>query len=83
MFVPAGKELAEQVRCVGFKGQVADLVDDDQRVAARFDHFAGKITALVGLGQSGDPVCGAQEAVSAVSGGDAEGSGEVGFTDAW
>ena len=34
-FVAGGDELEEQVRGVGFEGQVADLVDDDQPVAAQ------------------------------------------------
>jgi hypothetical protein len=33
-FVAAGDELEEQVRRFGFERDVADLVDDDQRVAA-------------------------------------------------
>ena len=32
--VAGGDELEEQVRCLGFEGDVADLVDDEQRVAA-------------------------------------------------
>ena len=34
VFVPAGDELEEEVRGVLFEGDVADLVDDDQPVAA-------------------------------------------------
>ena len=33
-FVAAGDELEEQVRGFGFEGDVADLVDDQQRVTA-------------------------------------------------
>jgi len=31
MFVSAGDELGEQVRCFRFEGDVADFVDDQQR----------------------------------------------------
>ena len=38
-FVAGGDELEEQVRGFGFEGDVADLVDDEQRVAAETDQF--------------------------------------------
>ena len=39
VFVAGGDELEEQVRGVLFEGQVADLVDDDQPVAAQPGQF--------------------------------------------
>src|SRR5664279_6540094 len=39
-FIPAGHELEEQVRGFGFEGDVADLIDDEERVAAEADKFA-------------------------------------------
>ena len=48
MFVAAGHELEEQVRGVLLEGQVADLVDDDERSQSlnqdkrrRFDSYPG------------------------------------------
>ena len=48
-FVAGGDELEEQVRGFGFEGQVADLVDDQQRVTAQAFDFLGTIRRLVHL----------------------------------
>ena len=39
-FVTRTDELEEQVGRFGFEGDVADFVDDEQRVAAEADEFA-------------------------------------------
>jgi hypothetical protein len=59
--VAAGDELEEQVRGVLFEGQVADLIGDDQPVAALFGELGGKPTALVGVLETSDPVGGGGE----------------------
>src|SRR5215207_9061094 len=61
VFVAAGDELEEQVRGVLFEGQVADLIDDDQPVAAQFGELGGKPAALVGVLETGEPVGGGGE----------------------
>ena len=90
MFVAAGDELEEQVRGVLFEGEVADLVDDDQAVAAQSGEFGGELPGAVGVGESGDPVGsgGEQDAVAVVSGFDGssrkrvdEGSKTAGFEE--
>ena len=48
-FVAGGDELEEQVGGFGFEGDVADLVDDEQRVAAQAD------AARLGAGRRGGP----------------------------
>ena len=42
MFVAAADGLEEQVRSVLFEGEVADLVDDDEPVAAQPGYSAGR-----------------------------------------
>ena len=56
MFVAAGHELEEEVRCVLLEGQVADFVDDDQPVAAQPGELVGEPAGAVGVGEPGDPV---------------------------
>ena len=60
-FVAGGDELEEQVRGFGFEGDVADLVDDEQRVAAEPDEFGLQAAGVVGVGEAGDPVGGGGE----------------------
>ena len=60
-FVAAGDELEEQVGCFGFEGDVADLVDDEQRVAAEPGQFGLQSAAVVGVGESVDPLAGGGE----------------------
>jgi hypothetical protein len=38
------------------EGQVADLVDDDQPVAAQAGELGGELAGAVGVGESGDPL---------------------------
>ena len=55
-FVAGGHQLEEQVGGFGFEGDVADLVDDEQRVAAQPDQFVLEPAGVVGLGEPGDPL---------------------------
>ena len=70
VLVAGRDELEEQVRGVLLERQVADLVDDDQPVAAQLGEFAWQPTVPVGVGQAGDPVSrgGEQDAVAGVRG---------------
>lgn len=56
VFVAGGHELEEQVGGVLLEGQVADLVDDDQPVAAQPGEFLREPALPVGVGEAGDPV---------------------------
>ena len=47
--------MEEQVGGLGFELDVADFVDDDQRVAPESDEFLLEPAGVVGFGQSGDP----------------------------
>jgi hypothetical protein len=49
VFIAGRDELEEQVRGVLFERQVADLVDDDQPVAAQPDQLGVEAAALVGV----------------------------------
>ena len=60
-FVAGGDELEEQVRGFGFEGDVADLVDDQQRVAAEADELVLQPAGVVGVGEAGDPFGGGGE----------------------
>ena len=60
-FVAGGHELEEQVRGLGFEGDVADLVDDQQRDPAELDQFVLEPAGVVGLGEAGDPLGGGGE----------------------
>src|SRR5215472_18356129 len=59
--VAGGHQLEEQVGGLGLERDVADLVDDQQRVAAEPDQFGLQSSAVVGLGQDADPVGGGGE----------------------
>ena len=84
VFVAGADELEEQVRSVLFEGQVADLVDDDESVAAQLGQFGGEPSGAVGVGQAGDPVGGGgeQDPVSVAAGGHAEGDRQMGLSGA-
>ena len=60
-FVAGGDELEEQVRGFGLERDVADLVDDQQRVAAEADEFGLQPAGVVGVGEPGDPFGGGGE----------------------
>ena len=78
MFVAAGHELEEEVRCVLLEGQVADFVDDDQPVAAQPGELVGEPAGAVGVGEPGDPVRRGREQhpVPVVRGRDAQAGGQ-------
>ena len=62
-------------------GQVADLVDDDQPVAAQPGELGGELAGPVGVGEPGDPVGrgGEQDPVAVAGRGDPECGGQVGL----
>jgi hypothetical protein len=72
VLVAGADELEEQVRGVLLEGQVADLVDDDQRVATQPGQLGGEFVGAVRVGESGDPVGGGgeQDPVTVMGGGD-------------
>ena len=84
-FVAGGDELEEQVRGFGFEGDVADLVDDEQRVAAEADELGLQPAGVVGAsarrathsdgGREQDPVPG-------LAGADPQPDREVGLAGA-
>jgi len=49
--VAAGDELEEQVCGFGLEGNVADFVDDEERVAAEPDKFLLEASGVVDLGE--------------------------------
>ena len=53
----AGRDqLEEQVGRLGFEGDVADLVDDDERVATEPGELVVEASGVVGLGEAVDPL---------------------------
>ena len=60
-FVAAGDQLEEQVGRFGLEWDVADLVDDQQWVAAQPGQFGLQSAGVVGLGEAGDPLGGGGE----------------------
>jgi len=54
--VARGDQLEEQIRCFGFERDVADLVDDEQRVAAEADELGLQAAGVVGGGEAGRPI---------------------------
>ena len=83
-FVAGGDELEEQVGGFGFEGDVADFVDDDQRVAAEAAELVVEPAGAVGEGEAVDPFGGGGEhdAVAGVAGADGQADGEVGLAGA-
>ena len=59
--VAGGDELEEQVGGLGLEGDVADLVDDEQRVAAEPGELGLQPAGVVGVGEPGDPLGGGGE----------------------
>jgi hypothetical protein len=82
--VAAGDELEEQVGGLGLERDAADLVDDDERVAAQPGELGGELPGGVGVGEAGDPVRGGGErdAVTGLAGADRQAGGEVGLAGA-
>ena len=65
--------------------QVADLVDDDQPVAAQPGQFGGQPGVAVGVGQAGDPVGGGgkQHPVPVPGRGHAQRGGQMRLAGSW
>ena len=84
-FVAGGDELEEQVRRFGFERDVADFVDDEQRVAAEFGELVLQTGGVVGVEEPRDPLGGGREEdpVSGLAGAHREPCREVGFAGAW
>src|SRR6266540_6225568 len=83
-FVAGRHELEEQVGGLGLKRDVADLVDHQQRVAAKADQLWLQPSLGVGVGQAGDPLGGGgeQHPVAGLAGPDAQADGQVGLAGA-
>ena len=83
-FVAGADELEEQVGGLGLEGDVADLVDDQQRDAAEPDELVLEAAGVVGVGEPGDPLGGGGECdpVPGLAGADAQPGGQVGFPGA-
>ena len=76
--------MEEQVGGFGFEGDVADFVDDDERVAAQSAELVVQPAVAVGEGEAVDPFGGGGEhdAVAVVAGADRQADGEVGLAGA-
>ena len=81
-FVAGGDELEEQVRRFCFERDVADLVDDEQRVTAEPGELGLQGAGVVGVGEAGDPLgCGReQDAVAGLAGAGSRGRWRGGFS---
>jgi hypothetical protein len=79
-FVAGGDELEEQVGGLGLERDVADFVDDQQRVASQPDQLALQPAGVVRLGEAGDPFGGGgeQDPVSGLAGAGSQADGQVG-----
>ncbi len=84
MLVAGRDELEEQVRGVRIEREVADLVDDQEPVAAESFEFLLESSRVVCGLEPCDPAGGGveQDRVAGVAGFDAEPDREVGFADA-
>src|SRR6266508_701446 len=84
-FVAGRHELEEQVGGLGLKRDVADLVDHQQRVAAKADQLWLQPSLGVGVGQAGDPLGrgGEQHPMAGLAGPDAQPDGQVGLAGPW
>ena len=76
--------MEEQVGGFGFEGDVADFVDDQQRVTPEPDEFLLQLAGVVGVGEVGDPVGGGgeQDSVSGLAGPDGQPDRQVSFAGA-
>jgi hypothetical protein len=76
--------LEEQVRGLGFEGDVADLVDDEEWVAAEAAELVVETAGVVGGCEPVDPFgCGRErDAVAGLAGSDREADREVGLAGA-
>jgi hypothetical protein len=83
-FVAGGDELEEQVGGLVLERDVADLVDDQQWVAAQPPQFVLQAAGGVVVGEAVDPLgCGGeQDPVSGLAGADRDSGGQVGLAGA-
>jgi len=56
VFVSAGNQSEEQVRCLCPEGDVADLTNNDQGVSEEFREIFGQSLGLVGGGEASEPL---------------------------
>ena len=82
--VAGGHQLEEQVGSLGLERDVADLVDDQERVTAQPDEFLLQPAAVVSFGQPGHPFrsSGEQHPVAGLAGADRDTDRQVGFAGA-
>jgi hypothetical protein len=59
--IPGRDQLEEQVGGLGLEGDVADLVDDQDRVAPKPGQLGLQPPGVVGVGEAGDPFGGGGE----------------------
>jgi hypothetical protein len=80
-FVAGGDQLEDQVGGLGLERDVADLVDDQQWVAAERDQLVLELADVVGFGESGHPLAGDGELdpVPGLAGADRDPGGQVGL----
>ena len=81
VLVAGGDELEEQVRRFGFEGDVANLIDDQQRIPGEPDELSLQPAGVVGLGEPVDPLGGGgeQHPVPGLAGPDAQPGREMGL----
>ena len=82
--VAGGHQLEEQVGGLGFERDVADFIDDEQRVAAEPDEFLLQPAGVMGFGQTGHPLAGGgeQHPVPGLAGPDRDTDGQVSLAGA-
>ena len=84
-FVAAGDQLEEQVGGFGLERDVADLVDDDQWVAAQAGQLGVDAPGLMRFGKTGHPFGGGgeQDAMAGLAGPHRQPDRQVGLAGAW
>jgi hypothetical protein len=82
--IAGGHQLEEQIGGLRFERDVANFIDDDQRVAAEPDEFLLQPAGVVGFGQPGDPFGGGgeQHPVPGLTRPDRDTDGQVGLAGA-
>jgi hypothetical protein len=83
-FIAGGYELEEQVGGLCLEWDVADLVDDDERIAAQAQELGVEMSAGMSIGQATDPLGGRRKGnpVPGLAGPDRETDREVGLAGA-
>ncbi len=82
--VAGGDQSEEQVGGFGFERNVANVIHNEQRVAAQPDEFLLEPSGVVGVGQPCHPLAGGgeQDAVAGLAGADRDADRQVGFAGA-